>query len=166
RYIEGDLAASEQAAEEALQIGKDAAPADALMVYGAAIVRIRAAQDRTEEIVPLMEQAAADYPRLPAWRAALSFTYADVGRTDEAADIVAEAARNGFEDIPYDQVRTTALVNLAEVAFEAGQREEAALLYEQLERWAEYLTWNGGNVLGQVRTYLGLLAAALGRDEL
>jgi class 3 adenylate cyclase len=166
RYAEGDLAASEHAAQDALEIGSDAAPADALLVYGGAIAPIRVAQGRSEEIVGMLEQAAANYPRMAAWQAGRAASYTDVGRTGEAAQIVAEAARRAFEDVHYDHLRPTALAYFAHAVFETGQREAAALLYEQLEPWADYLIWSYTGVLPQAATYLGMLAATLGQDEL
>ena len=81
RYLRGDLEAAERIAGEALQIGTDAAQPDALMVYGGAISRIRVAQDRAHELVELVEQAVADNPRMPVWRAGLGAIYAEVGTT-------------------------------------------------------------------------------------
>jgi hypothetical protein len=47
----------------------------------------------------------------------------------------------------------------------APRREAAAPLYELMEPWPDQMVWNGAITYGDVRTYLGLLAATLGWDE-
>src|SRR5437588_674384 len=166
RAITGDLEESERLAEEALRIGTEAGQPDAAMIYGAEITPIRTMQDRVGEFIPLFEQAAADNPGLPVWRAALANVYATVGRIDDAAEIVADFARNRFTDVPYDQARFSALVVLAHAVYETRDREAAAMLYELLEPWADAVVWNGANSYPQIRMYLGMLASVLGQGEL
>src|SRR5438105_309437 len=166
RAITGDLEESERLAEEALRIGTEAGQPDAAMIYGAEITPIRTMQDRVGEFIPLFEQAAADNPGLPVWRAALANVYATVGRIDDAAEIVADFARNRFTDVPYDQARFSALVVLAHAVYETRDREAAAMLYDLLEPWADAVVWNGANSYPQIRMYMGMLASVLGQDEL
>ena len=166
RAITGDLEESERLAEEAFRIGAESGQADAAMIYGAQITPIRTMQDRVGEFVPLFEQAAADNPGLPVWRAAVADTYAMVGRLDDAAAIVAGFARNRFMEVPYDQARFSCLVLLASAVFETRDREAAATLYELLEPWAEAVVWNGANSYPQIRMYMGMLDSVLGRDDL
>lgn len=164
RAIEGDLAESERLAEEAFRIGTAAGQVDAAMIYGAQISPIRIVQDRVAEYIPLFEQAAADNPGLPVWRAALANAYATVGRVDDAAAIVADFARNRLEDVPYDQARFSCIVLLATTIFQTGERDAAAMVYQQLEPWADYVVWNGANSYAQVRLYMGMLSAVMGDD--
>src|SRR5207244_10457489 len=166
RAITGDLEESERLAEEALRIGTEAGQPDAAMIYGAEITPIRTIQDRVGEFIPLFEQAAADNPGLPVWRAALANAYATAGRIDDAAEIVADFARNRFTDVPYDQTRFSALVVLARAVYETMDREAAVMLYELLEPWADAVIWNGANSYPQIRMYMGMLASVLGQDEL
>ena len=85
-----------------------------------------------------------------------------LGRGGEAAAIVTEAAADSFEHVPWESTRSNAL---AMSAAQAGATGAAAVLYELIEPWADQLVWNGTNAFGHNPTYLGLLAAALGRDE-
>ena len=53
----------------------------------------------------------------------------------------------------------------ADAAAQAGVTDAAEILYELIEPWADQVAWNGADRIGHARMYLGLLAAALGRDE-
>ncbi|MEA2368825.1 MAG: hypothetical protein QOH38_1543 [Thermoleophilaceae bacterium] len=166
RMVEGDLEGSERLAEEAFRIGSEAGQPDAAMVYGAEITPIRTAQDRAEEFIPLFEEAMAANPGLPVWRAALANAQAMAGRRDEAAAILAEDASRRFANVPYDQARVSALALYASAAFEVRHPEAAGILYEQIEPFADFVVYNGANSYCQARTYLGMMAAVLGQDDL
>ena len=87
-------------------------------------------------------------------------------RAEEAAAIVAEAAADRFEHVPWNWNATIALALYADAAAQASVTDAAAILYELIEPWANQLAGNTGAIYGHARTYLGLLAAALGRHEL
>jgi tetratricopeptide (TPR) repeat protein len=135
------------------------------MIYGAQIGTMMTLQDRVGEIVELVEQGAEANPGLPAWRAWLACTYALVGETDKASALLTESARNGFDEIFHDQVYLSTLVRYSEAAFQTEHRDAASLLYPALEPWADVVAWDGASSAGQVRMYLGMLAAVLGRHE-
>jgi tetratricopeptide (TPR) repeat protein len=164
--LRGNLAEAEQLAEWALQIGTDAGQADAFMVWGAQFAEVCIQQDRGDEIVELVEDNVEANPGIPGWRAGLAHVYCWLGRTEEGGAIVREAAKDGFDHVPWDQFRSSALALYADAASQAGVREAAARLYELLDPWAEQIVWNGGTTYGHVRTYVGLLAATLGWDDL
>ncbi len=163
--LRGDLAEAELYAEQALQIGSQAGEPDAVMIYGAQISFVRILQGRATEIVGLMEQGVQANPLIPAWRAALARTLCWVGRGDEATAIVAKAAADRFEHVPWDQTRMIALAPYAEAAAHAGVTDAAEILYELIDPWADQIVCNGAVTYGHASMYLGLLAAALGRDE-
>jgi hypothetical protein len=96
--------------------------------------------------------------------AALAWTLCWLGRRSEAAAIVTEAAADRFEHVPWESTRSSALAMYADAAAQAGATGAAAVLYELIEPWADQVVWNGTNAFGHTSTYLGLLAAALGRD--
>jgi class 3 adenylate cyclase/tetratricopeptide (TPR) repeat protein len=123
-------------------------------------------QDRGDEIVEIVEENVEANPGIPGWQAGLAHVYCWMGRTEEGGAVVEEAAKDRFDHVPWDQFRLSALTLYADAASQAGVREAAAPLYELLEPWAEQIVWNGGTTYGQVRTYVGLLAATLGRDDL
>jgi class 3 adenylate cyclase/tetratricopeptide (TPR) repeat protein len=164
--LRGNLAEAERLAEWALQIGTDAAQADAFMVYGAQFAEICVQQGRGDEIVEVVEENVEANPGIPGWRAGLAHVYCWLGRTEEGGAILQEAAKDRFDHVPWDQFRSSALTLYADAASQAGVRDAAAPLYELLEPWAEQIVWNGGTTYGHVRTYVGLLAATLGWDDL
>jgi hypothetical protein len=162
----GDLAEAEHLAEEAVQIGNAAREADAPMIYGSVLATVRIHQGRSAEIVELMEQSVEANPGIPAWRAALAMTYCWLGRTDDAAAVVAEARADAFAHLPSDMIRNTGLALYADAAASVGDKRAAKSLYEAMEASADQFTWTGSTAYGHVRLWLGLLAATLGLDDL
>jgi tetratricopeptide (TPR) repeat protein len=163
--LHGDLATAEHGAMRALQIGTAGGQPDAEMIFGAQIMHVRLLQGRAAEIVDQLEQSVAANPRIPAFKGLLTCSLCWLDRRDEAARLVAQAAEDRFEHVPHDSVRTTALTLYADAAAQAGEPRAAEILYELIEPWADLIVWNGAVTEGHARTYLGLLAAALGRDE-
>ncbi|HEY4426964.1 MAG TPA: AAA family ATPase [Solirubrobacteraceae bacterium] len=163
--LHGELEQAERLSEEAVQIAADAGQPDGYMIHGAQIMEIRFYQGRSEEVIELLEQGVAANPRIAAWRAALARMLCWHGRTEEAAAIVTEAARDSFEDIPLDNVRTAALALYADAAAMAGVTDAAQVLYELIEPWGEQIVWNGAVTYGHASTYMGLLAGTLNWDE-
>ncbi len=103
----------------------------------------------------------ASSPCEPVWPRRSAWT----GRTDEAAAIVREAIANRLDDVPWDPARTHALARFTEAAVAAGTSDAYALLYEALEPFADDIVCSGAGGSGLSRTYLGMLAARLGRHE-
>ncbi len=163
--MRGDLACSEELAEEALQIGSDAGEPDAVLVYGAQIAPLRVLQGRGEEVVELIEEGAAAYPRMPAWWAGLAYTYCWLDRDADAATLIKRAAADGFQHVPNESARSSTLALYADAASQAGLAEVAGVMYELIEPWADQAVWNGAAGFGHCRMYLGLLAATLDWDE-
>jgi tetratricopeptide (TPR) repeat protein len=163
--LRGDLAEAERCAELALQLGTDAGEPDRFMIHGAQIIFLRVLQGRAGEVVALLEQGVRANPLIPAWKAALAWTLCWLGRGDEAAAIVAAAARDRFAHVPWELGRMPALALYADAAAQAGVNHAAEILYELIEPWADQVVWNGTIACGHARTYLGLLAAALGWYE-
>jgi predicted ATPase/class 3 adenylate cyclase len=163
--LRGELAAAERCAQQAMEIGSAAGQPDAALIYGAQISLIRRLQGRAGELIELQAQAVEANPLIPAWRAAFASTLCWLGRTEEAAVILADASRDRFEHITWETTRSTALALYAEAAAQARVTDAAAVLYELIEPWADQVVWAGPIAYGLARTYLGLLAAALGWDE-
>ena len=163
--LHGDLVAAERDAVRALQIGTDAGQPDAEMIFGAQIMHVRLLQGRGAEIVDQLEQTIAANPLIPAFNGLLACTLCWLDRRDEAARLVAHAAEDRFEHVRHDAVRSTALTLYADAAAQAGETRAAEILYELIEPWADLIARCGPVNEGHAGTYLGLLAAALGRDE-
>ena len=163
--LRGDLVEVERFAKQALPIGRDAGQPDAFMIYASLIGNVRLVQGRVSDVAAL-EQIVEANPLLSTWKAALAGTLCWLGRDSEAAAIVAEAAADDFERVPWDNNRMATLAMYADAAAQAGVVEAAAVLYELIDPWADQIVWTGGSTYGHARTYLGLLAAALGRHGL
>jgi hypothetical protein len=86
-------------------------------------------------------------------------------RTDEAAAIIAGAAGDGFAHFGWDATRLATLTLYAEAAAMAGVTDAAATLYELVEPWAGQIVNFGAVLYGHARTFVGLLAAALGWED-
>ena len=162
----GDLAEAERLAEAAAQIGTAAREADAPRIYGATLAAVRIYQGRAEEIVESMEASVEANPGIPAWRAALASTYCWLQRMDDAAALVAAGRADAFAHVPHDATRNVALAFYSEAATIVGDEPAARILYEAMEGAACQFIGTGPVSFGHVRLWLGLLASALGRDEL
>jgi hypothetical protein len=68
--------------------------------------------------------------------------------------------------VPHDQVRSSTLAYFAAATAAVGNRDAAAALYDLLEPARDQIVWSGVVTYGRVLTFLGMLAATLGRDEL
>ncbi len=162
--MRGELAHGERLAEQALEIGAGAGQPGAGTVHAVQLAQLRFYQGRGEEVIATLQDAVTANPGVPGWRAALAAGYSWLGQRTEAAALVEQAASQGFET-PWDQFRMVALALYAEAAAQAGVTDAAAKLYELIEPWADQVIWNGVAGYGLCRTYLGLLAAALGWEQ-
>jgi class 3 adenylate cyclase/tetratricopeptide (TPR) repeat protein len=162
--LRGDLAEVERCAKQGLQIGSDAGQPDAYGFYAGQLGVVRLVQGRVSDVLAL-EKIVRAQPLVATWKAALAWSLCWLGRGGEAAAIVAEAAADRFEHVPWDWQRTSVLAMYADAAAQAGVTDAAEILYELIEPWADQVAWTGSNTYGHARTYLGLLAATLGWDE-
>ena len=154
-YMRGELETSERLAEQVFQLGQEAGQPDAVMIYGATIVQIRQTQGKGAEVVALVEGMVTQNPGVPAWEAALAYTYCAIDRRTEGAEILARAAAKRFEISWADR-----LVGLAIYADTAAQthRQAAAMLYELIEPYADHhgaagLLWTRPHVLRDARRH-------------
>jgi ATP/maltotriose-dependent transcriptional regulator MalT len=143
-------------------------------VHEAQLTQVRLYQGRGEEVTgppgslgppDPPGRAAAAGARTPVGRAALAAAYCWLGRRAEAAAVIEQEASRGFEEIGWDQARTTSLALYADAASQAGRPAAAEALYRLLEPWQDHVIWNGAVGYGFCRVYLGLLAATLGWEH-
>jgi len=163
--LRGDLAQAERHAKQGLQIGRDAGEPDAFVLYAGLIGVVRLLQGRGGDVAAL-EQIVEANPLVSTWKAGLAWVLCWLGRGGEAAAIVADAAADRFEHVRWNDIGNGTLALYADVAAQAGATDAAAILYELIEPWADQVVWSSGVTYGHTRTYLGLLAAALGRHKL
>ena len=89
---------------------------------------------------------------------------AHFGSQEAARALLRENVEDGFARIGWDTLRLVALSFYTEAAARLGDRDAAALAYEQMAPWQEHLIMSGALGYGHVRLWLGIAAATLGRD--
>ncbi len=164
RAIAGDLAAAEETAVAALQMGMEAGQADAVGAFGMQLLTLRWMQGRLGEMVPLLEQTLEDMAGVAAVRAGLAMGLAESGRLDEARLLLDQEAAKDFERGIGSGWLTGhamwALVACATDHVEAGQ-----VLFDRLAPWREQFISSHLTVYGPVAHPLGALARLLGHDD-
>jgi class 3 adenylate cyclase len=162
--IAGDTDLAEQYATEALQIGTEGGQPDAATIFGAQLNIVCGQRGTQSELAPLIEKMASETPDIPRtfFISILAKAHVEGGRTDRAAELLAEFAAASFE-LPLDQLWLTGMVDFAEAAIECRDPVYAGPLLAQLEPWAAQLPATGASALGPVSHYLGGLATVLGQ---
>ena len=163
--LRGELAESERLAEAAARLGEQAAEPDTAFIAFGQICLLRVEQARSAEVIDVIEQAAANYPAVPAYEAAYATLLCGLGRAREAAPMLERWTERGFDELPRDQVYSAALALWALVAADVASEQAAAALYELILPWRDQLVWNGANGYGSAEHYLGRLAVTLGATE-
>ncbi len=164
--LDGSLERADRLASEALAAGAPAEAVTASQYYSIQLLAIRRDQGRMGELERAARQLVEDNPGRPAWRAALATLLCEEGRLSEARDEFERLAAGGFDDIPRDLDWTIAIVLLSDVCADLGDGKRAALLYAKLEPYADVNVVVGlaAACLGSVESFLGRLAATMGRS--
>ena len=164
--LEGDFAAAETLAGEALELGRLASGDQVDGVYGIQMFSIRREQGRLAEVTPVVKRFIDENPDETTWLPGFALIAADLGFEGPARRRLREMAETGF-DMPLDAKRSASLSYLAEVAVLVGDTEAAASLYELMSVY-RHMTITAGIVTvcyGAASRYLGMLAATLGEFD-
>ncbi len=161
----GDADEADRLAAAGLEISSESGQPDALVIYGANLINIRLHQDRLEEILPFIAEAAAANPGLPSFAAAHAMALCETGRTDDARPLLDAARAADFHRSAYDYVWLTTVTVWAVVAAELEDAAAAAVLFEQLAPYEEQGVSSGASFSGTAGAFLAGLAAVLGRDD-
>ena len=113
--LSGDPDRAEELATAALEIGTESGQPDAFGFYGAEMIGVRRQQGRYGELVPMIEQVAAENPALPVFRATLAEGHMEAGSHDTARQML-DAAAADLASLPYDVVWIFAVASYADVA--------------------------------------------------
>lgn len=164
----GDFEAGERLATEAFEIGGRIDPVDAHAMYITQLWNIRLWQGRLDELVAAWEHYCTYYRAIPAWRARLAWLYAELGRDNEARQVIESLATHGAAAVPREMHWLSAMAFLAEACSRVRDATHAAAIYDLLKPYAEYNVRSGGYPVslacfGSASRPLGLLAATLGR---
>jgi len=120
-----------------------------------------------DEIQATIRDAAAQFPDVPAWRAALAFVLTELGDLDAARESFELLAERDFEDVPFDGHWIATLNLCGWLAHALGDAPRATLLFERLRPYAGQAAVNGAGaaVQGPVALTLARLAPLAGRDD-
>jgi len=164
---DGDFGQAETLAGEALAHGQRSHNPNSQQAYAGQLFFLRRAQGRLHELRLPLEELAAQYPGMPAWRIALAALCVEVGDLPLARTLFERFAEHDFADVPRDPAWMVGMALLAEVAAALGDAPRAATLSALLLPYADRnVTVTGGAVsVGPVSRYLGLLARAMGRND-
>ena len=160
--LNGDPDRAEQLATAALEIGTESGQPDAFGFYGAEMIGVRRQQGRYGELVPLIEQIAAENPALPVFRATLAEGHMEAGNVDTARQML-EAAAADLTSLPYDVVWIFAVASYADVAAELCAEAPARLLLDLLAPFEDQVLFIGATAGSPVAYYCGSLESVLGR---
>ncbi len=166
--LAGALDRADRLASEALAAGAPAEAVTASQYYAIQVMAIRRDQGRMGELERSTRQLVADNPGRPAWRAALVNLLCEEGRLAEAREEFERLAAREFEVIPKDLDWMIAMTLLSDVCTDLDDAERAALLYGKLEPYADVNVVIGlaAVCLGSAASFLGKLAATMGRGDL
>ncbi len=163
--VSGDADEADRLGMEALQIGMATGQPDALMMFGANLMGVRWHQGRLSETLPLIEQAAADNPGLPAFMALRALVLCESGMHDDARPLLEMARAADFHRLANGSISPTTTSLWAEVAALLGDVDAAATLYERMAPYEVQGVAAGGTFTGTVGMFLARLAAVLGRQQ-
>jgi class 3 adenylate cyclase/tetratricopeptide (TPR) repeat protein len=163
----GRLAAAEECGSEALHWGEVLGLPDGLIYGQASIALVRMFQGRTGEAEELMRPLLEDFGSgVGVIRAMVAWSYADLGRIDEARALLEEHRGPGFTELPRDYLWLLSVAVSARVCATLGDAEMAAELTALLLPHRPEMVQSQSIFLGPVAHYLGLLATTLGQlDE-
>jgi hypothetical protein len=166
-HLDGRFEAAEQLALEALVVGERLCDPNAALYFGVQLFSLRWDQGRLAELAGTVDGFMAQYPALPAWRAAHALVLSATGSFDAARDELAALAVDRFSGLPRDVNWMTAMAALAETCVALGDARRSAILYDLLAPYASRLVVTGNAIAcrGAVGHYLGCLAATMQRDE-
>jgi hypothetical protein len=163
--MRGDADGAEQLARDMLSLGLETGQPDALAAFGATLANIRWHQGRTEELIPILAQAAADNPGLPAFQAAHGVMLCESGQLEPARELLVRAAAENFYASAVDHTWLTGTALWGDVAATVGDTDAAAVLYERLAPFEGQGVASLVTFAGTVAMYLARLAATLGRAD-
>jgi hypothetical protein len=164
-FLAGRIDEADRLGAEAFQLGEEIAQPDAFAIYAGTLFSVWTAQGRAGDLLPILEEASAANPGIPALRAALATACCGANHMADAQAILTEARHVGFATINLDGVWLSTLWLFAAVAAEIGDSDAAQELFELLEAFGTQFASDGAHVQGTVAQVLGRLAAVLHRDD-
>ena len=163
--LDGQCDDAETEANTALEIGTAGGHTEAMLAYGAQLLEIRRHQGRLDEMVEFFGQVAADSVAATGFRHLLASVLSDVGRLDEAHDLLAPDLATGFTEIPRDEAWLILMLCCASTAATLQDPDASRVLYERLLPYEGRIAAVYATCSGATARHLGRLATVLGREE-
>jgi predicted ATPase/class 3 adenylate cyclase len=135
--VAGRMQEAEIQAAQAFQTGRTAQPDNAAIMFAAQTMAIRREQGRASEIIGAIRAAVAQFPLIPAYRAALALNLVESGEIDEAKREFENVATDDFSGVPRDGNWPVAMVLLADTCAALGDKAQAAVLYEMIAPYSD-----------------------------
>jgi len=165
-HLRGQIEACEAFARDALTHGFEGQDQPIAHTFGAQMLFVRREQARLDELVPAIEVFSEMYPEIAAWRCALAYAYAALGRTQEAGVVLDGLAREDFAELPRDGLWLGSVATLCEVVWLLDDVASARSLYDQLAPFADRCAVLLSFICqGSLARPLGLLATVLSRHD-
>lgn len=159
----GDLLAAESHNEHLRRMAGD--DFNLLTSWGGQLFRIRRAQGRIAELLPLYRTLVDRLERMPAVVGSYAIALLDTGDLDAAAIAAAPLLADNLAAVRPDGTLPMVLADLAEIVAATGDRDAAELVRARLlpfEGQVLVLSW-GVACLGAADSFIGLLDGVLGR---
>jgi len=136
--LAGQADDAETANEHALQLGTAAGSGEALGAFGGVLYLIRRHQGRSAEIADFLVDVARDNPSIAGLRAVVPLMLCEIGRTDEARELLTAEASAGFE-FPYDSSWLIGMCILTDAAATLRDESVARTLVDRLAPYATHV---------------------------
>ncbi len=162
--LRGDLEEYERRADAALSFGLEHGEPDAFTIYGAQLFNVRAHQGRLHEMIPVVEQALADNPTMPVYRAVVSAATARAGDVDAARRMLDSDMADGFR-MPKDQTWGAGFGAWIEAAVAIRAEAVAEALRTPLLPYHDQLATTGVQFQPVYSHYLGQIDHLLGDTD-
>lgn len=164
-FLDGRFDDSERLSQEALAIGQRTHNQNVTQIFAMQMFGLRREQGRLAELEDAARAFIAQYPTLPAWRAALAVICTELGKEADARWAFESLAADDFAALPRDTFWLAAIAGLADVCASLGDIERAAVLYDLLEPYKDrnVMMTPGTACSGAAARPLGRLAATLRR---
>jgi class 3 adenylate cyclase/tetratricopeptide (TPR) repeat protein len=164
-HLAGDTDEAEARSTEALRMGLDSGQPDATAFHVTQLLALMIQRGRIGELVPLIEQLAAELPAVPdTITAARAAIHAAVGRLEDAHQLLEDFAAANFEHSP-DPGSGLFILNYAYVCVACRDTRIAAALIDRLEPYAGQVSTGFVVAWDTVSHPLGDLATVLGRYD-
>jgi len=166
--LAGRFGQAEELIEQGLAAGRRAGDQAVGNYYTGVIATLRFMQGRLCELAELSRDAAARFPAMVVFRAALAAMLAEAGRADEAQAEVERLAAGDLAAVPRDPAWSYCLASLALACYHLGDAGTASQLHPRLEPYADrnIVTGRVGAIcLGPAAYFLGLLDLTLDLPE-